>query len=96
MVERLQDHGVAAMKVMNIEDQFADPHLQERQAYAEIEHPLVGIEWVYGMPWLLSGTAGGVRAPAPSLGEHNGYVLGELLGVPEAELERLAEAGAVY
>ena len=87
---------MAAMKVMNIEDQFADPHLQERQAYAEIEHPLVGIEWVYGMPWLLSGTPGGVRAPAPSLGEHNGYVLGELLGVPAAELERLAETGVVY
>ncbi len=96
VVELLQGHGVAAMKVMNIEDQFADPHLQEREAYAEIEHPLVGIEWIYGMPWLLSGTPGGVRTPAPSLGEHNGYVLGELLGVPAADLQRMVEAGVVW
>ncbi len=96
LVELLQDHGVAAMKVMNIEDQFINPHLQERQAYVEVEHPHVGIEWIYGMPWLLSGTPGGVRTPAPSLGEHNGYVLHRLLGVPDAELERLTEAQVVY
>ena len=92
----LQGHGVAAMKVMNIEDQFIDPHLQERGAYVEVEHPHVGIEWIYGMPWLLSDTPGGVRTPAPAMGEHNDYVLGRLLGVPATELERLSAAQVVY
>jgi benzylsuccinate CoA-transferase BbsF subunit len=96
VVRVLQQHGVAAMKVMNIEDQFSDPHLQERQAYAEIEHPHVGIEWLYGMPWLLSVTPGSVRTPAPSLGQHNEYVLGQLLGISIRELERLREAQVVY
>ena len=96
LVQLLQEHGVAAMKVMSIEDQFTDPHLQERQAYLEVEHPHVGIEWLYGMPWLFGNTPGGIRTPAPTLGEHNRLILGELLGVPAAELERLEMAQVVY
>ena len=96
IVDLLQAHGVAAMQVMNIEDQFLDPHLQERQAYLEIEHPHVGIEWLYGMPWLLGATPGGIRAPAPLLGQHNGYVFRELLGLPAEEVSRLEGEQAIY
>jgi len=96
VVQVLQQHGVAAMKVMNIEDQFTDPHLQQRQAYLEIEHPHVGIEWLYGMPWLLTGTPGGIRTPAPTLGQHNEYILCRLLGLPPGEFKRLQEAQVVY
>ena len=92
----LQAHGVAAMPVMNIEDQFLDPHLQERQAYLEVEHPHVGIEWLYGMPWLLGSTPGGISRPAPLLGQHNHYILGELLGLPAGEIERLEAEQVIY
>lgn len=81
LVESLQGLGVPSMAVMNIEDQFIDPHWQDREAYAEIEHPHVGIEWIYGMPWLLSETPGSVRTPAPSLGQHNEYIYHDLLGL---------------
>jgi benzylsuccinate CoA-transferase BbsF subunit len=96
ITRQLQDHGVAAMPVMNIGDQFADPHWQERQAYVDIEHPHVGAEWVYGMPWLLSDTPGSVRTPAPTLGQHNRQVFCRLLGLPVQELERLEAAQVVY
>jgi benzylsuccinate CoA-transferase BbsF subunit len=96
ITELLQRHGVAAMPVMNIEDQFADPHLQERQAYVDVEHPHVGVEWLYGMSWLLSGTPGSVRAPAPLLGQHNEYVFRQLLGLPARDLERLQASQVVY
>jgi len=96
ITDLLQRHGVAAMPVMNIADQFADPHLQERQAYVDIEHPHVGVEWLYGMSWRLSGTPGSVRAPAPLLGQHNEYVFRQILGLPAPELERLQAAQVVY
>ena len=96
ITELLQGHGIAAMPVMNIENQFIDPHLQERQAYLEVEHPHVGVEWLYGMPWLLGRTPGGIRAPAPLLGQHNGPILGDLLGLSGANLERLESDQAVY
>lgn len=96
VTRRLQEEGVAAMPVMNIEDQFLDPHWQQRQAYVEIEHPHLGAEWLYGMPWLLSDTPGSVRTPAPLLGQHNEYVLCQLLGRSAEELERLQADQVVY
>ena len=92
----LQQHGVAAMPVMNIEDQFTDSHWQAREAYVDIEHPHAGTEWLYGMPWLLSDTPGSVRTPAPLLGQHNEYVFCQLLGMSVKELERLQAAQVVY
>jgi benzylsuccinate CoA-transferase BbsF subunit len=95
-MEILQAAGVAAMPVMNVEDQFRDPHLRARQVHVECEHPKVGIEWLHGIPWRLSETLGRIRRPAPLLGEHNQYVFGELLGLPAAEIQRLVQAGAIY
>ena len=96
IVDLLQDRGIAAMTVMNIEDQFLDPHLQERQAYLEVEHPHVGVEWLYGMPWLLGDTPGSIRSPAPLLGQHNDYILGEVLGLPVSDLRQLEAKEAIY
>ena len=84
------------MPVMNIEGQFSDPHLQDRQTYASVEHPHVGVEWLYGVPWMLRSTPGSVRAPAPLLGQDNEYVLCQLLGLPAKELELLQDAQVVY
>jgi benzylsuccinate CoA-transferase BbsF subunit len=95
-MEVLQAAGVAAMPVMNLEDQFRDPHLREREIHLESEHPKVGLEFLHGIPWRLSDTPGRIRRPAPLLGEHNQYVFGELLGLPGAEIQRLVEAGAIY
>lgn len=96
VMEILQSVGVAAMPVMNLEDQFRDPHLRAREVHVESEHPRVGLEFLHGIPWRLSGTPGRISRPAPMLGEHNRYVFGELLRLPEAEVRRLTEAGAIY
>ena len=95
-VQLLQRHGVAAMPVMNIEDQFLDPHWQQRQAYVEVEHPHLGAEWIYGLPWLFSDTPGSVRTAAPVLGQHNDYVFHQLLGVPAGQIEKLRADQVIY
>ncbi len=96
ITELLQAHGVAAMPVMNIADQFSDPHLSERQFYVDIDHPHVGAEWIYGMPWRLSDTPGQIRTSAPLLGQHNDYVLGQVLGLSAESLAALESRGVVY
>ncbi len=93
---RLQAAGVAAMPVMNIADQFADPHLNARETYVEIDHPHAGAEMVYGVPWRFSNTPGSVAAPAPLLGQHNDYVLRELLGMDETRVSALVAEQVVY
>ena len=92
----LQAEGVAAFPVMNIEDQFLDPHFRERGAWVEMEHPMAGAEWLYGLAWRLSRTPGRIASPAPLLGQHNERVLGGLLGTPPDKLRRLEASGAVY
>jgi benzylsuccinate CoA-transferase BbsF subunit len=91
VMEILQKAGVAAVPVMNIEDEYMDPHLRERQTFVEFDHPLVGFEVLYGIPWKLSKTPGAVYRHAPSLGEDNHYVFGQLLGLSDEEIARLEE-----
>ena len=93
VMETLQAAGVAAMPVMSLEDQFRDPHLREREIHLESEHPKVGLEFLHGIPWRLSDTPGRIRRPAPLLGEHNQYVFGDLLGLPDAEIQQLDGGG---
>jgi benzylsuccinate CoA-transferase BbsF subunit len=96
ITEILQKAGVAATPVMNIEDQYTDPHYRERKTYIEFRHPLVGIEIIYGSPFRLNETLPSIRRHAPSLGEHNDYVLRELLGISQEGVAELVEHKVVY
>ena len=44
---------------------------------------------------VLSGTPGATRWAGPQLGEHTEAVMGGELGLGEAEIRRLREAGAI-
>ncbi|MBI3966902.1 MAG: CoA transferase [Chloroflexi bacterium] len=92
----LQAHGVAAAPCLNTATLFSDPHLRARNAYVEVEHPVTGLEYLYGSPWHLSETPAQITRPAPRLGQHNDYVLCELLGLSEVERARLVEAQVVF
>jgi benzylsuccinate CoA-transferase BbsF subunit len=92
----LQQAGVAAMPVMDIADQYSHPFYQERQTYLEVEHPLVGVELLYANPMRLSQTPGDIRRPAPSIGEHNHYVLKELLGMSDEQIANLMQEKVIY
>ena len=88
-MEILQEVDVAAVPVMNVEDQYFDPHFKDRQTFIEVNHPMVGLEVLYGFPFKLSKTPGIIHRVCPSLGEHNNYVFGELLGLTQGEIDRL-------
>jgi crotonobetainyl-CoA:carnitine CoA-transferase CaiB-like acyl-CoA transferase len=87
--EILQKVNVAATPVMNCEDQFSDPHFREREVNVEIQHPIIGTEYVYNNPMRLSDMPPTIRRPAPSIGEHNDYVLKDLLGYSATQVADL-------
>jgi crotonobetainyl-CoA:carnitine CoA-transferase CaiB-like acyl-CoA transferase len=92
---RLLGAGVPAGAVRPAWDVFEDPHLLARSSYWDIEHPVLG-KWRYpGLTIRLSGAPSPPRRPAPLLGQDNEYVFGELLGLPQDELARLADAGVL-
>jgi crotonobetainyl-CoA:carnitine CoA-transferase CaiB-like acyl-CoA transferase len=96
LMQLLQNNGVAAMPSFKAEDLFSDPHSAARGAITEVDHPVLGTRKAITPPWKLSETPAGVVRTAPLLGEHNDYVLRDLLGIPEDELRRLQEEKVVY
>lgn len=87
----LQRTGVAAFPSLNSQEIFNDPHLKERGILAEIDHPMIGKRYIVNPPWKFSATPARVTRHGPLLGEHNHYILGELLGMAEEEIKALAK-----
>jgi crotonobetainyl-CoA:carnitine CoA-transferase CaiB-like acyl-CoA transferase len=89
----LQAVGVPASPVLSVPEVFADPHLRARGFYESVSHSVAGVWEVEGPHWRLSESPGHVRLPAPAFGEHNSYVLGELLGLSAEEMAALEREG---
>ena len=88
--------SIPAGRVYRAPEMLADPHFQAREAIIEVDTERFGPLKMQNAFPKLSLTPGKVRRPAPSqVGQHNAEVYGELLGLDAAELERLAEAGAI-
>jgi benzylsuccinate CoA-transferase BbsF subunit len=96
LMERLQALGVAAMPSFSADELFVDPHLRERKAINEVEHPVLGKQFVFNPPWKLSATPARIERASPMLGQHNEYVFGELLGMSKQEITRLIEDKVIY
>ena len=88
--------GVAAGVAQDIKQVAEDPHLAARRFFVEVDQPEMGRLRHAGIPVKHSRTPGTVRNHAPLLGEHNDYVLGELLGMAPEEIRRLEELEVVY
>ena len=97
LMAMLQAAGVAAGVVQSPEDRAErDPQLAERGLFAAFRHPDLGTWRTDGLPFLVSGRrAGGAVRPPPRIDGDNGYVLGEILGLPEKELRALEAEGAI-
>lgn len=95
VVRVLREAGVAVASVITYPEQYADPHFKARHVYEQVDHPRIPGEVIYGVPWKLSRTPGSIRRPAPFVGQDNAYVFSETLGLSQAEIQRLAEAGVI-
>ena len=92
---KLQSSGVAAIPSFEGTELFSDPHLKSRAITAEMMLPALGKRKVLAPPWRFSKTPAMVSHGGPRLGEHNAYVLSELLGLSEREIARLEAEGVL-
>ncbi len=90
---RLREVGVPAGPVLDINLMHDDPQAIARNMVPETDHPVAGRVKTIGLPVKFSATPGGVRVPAPLLGEHTRQVLAEA-GYGRDEIDRLVEEGA--
>ncbi len=93
---KMVEHSVPAGEIYRAPEMLADPHFQAREALVEVDSPRWGRFKMQNAFPRLSDTPSAVRTLAPaSVGEHNGAVYCELLGMNAAELEALETAGAI-
>ena len=92
---RLQAAGVPAHVAASSPDFASDAQLVHRGHVVRLPHVLHGEAVVEGPRYLLSDTPGVVRSAAPTFGEHNEYVLGELLGYGGERIAALEAAGVL-
>ena len=71
------------------------PQVVARGSLSRCEHPVAGEVTAVAPAFRMSETPGGLRMPAPLLGQHTAEVLRDMLGLPEAEITRLGKARAI-
>jgi crotonobetainyl-CoA:carnitine CoA-transferase CaiB-like acyl-CoA transferase len=81
--------------VLSIGEAIDDPHIKERQAFIERNHPTAGPTKLLA-PWIhMSKTPASIHDDAPAIGQHTDEVLAALLGLSAAQLSELREQGIV-
>jgi crotonobetainyl-CoA:carnitine CoA-transferase CaiB-like acyl-CoA transferase len=82
--------GVPAGPINNLEQVFADPHVQARQMCVEVAHPLSNdAVRMVANPVKMSGTPIDAYTPPPTLGQHTEAVLRDLLDMSSTEIDAL-------
>ena len=94
LVAELRELGIVASALANpcrlLEN---NPQMQDRRYFETPDHPVVGSMPLPSLPFRYASVDRWLRTPAPTLGEHNAFVLGGLLGLSEEDLRELAEEG---
>lgn len=92
LADALQRAGIAAERSLNSIDLVADPTLWARGFYTQVVDGANQSKTTLGPAWKMSRPAA-LRDAAPRLGEHNAYVLGNILGLSADEQQALGVAG---
>lgn len=90
----LEQAGVPAGPVMDVNDMHADPHTRARDMVVDVPHAALGSHQTLGLPIKLSETPGRVEDGAPVYGQHTREVLMDL-GYEVSEVEQLITERAV-
>ncbi len=81
--------------VLSIGEAMEDPHIKERKAFIERNHPAAGPAKLLA-PWIhMSKTPASIHHDAPAIGQHTDEVLGGLLGLAATELGDLRGQGVI-
>ncbi|MBI2867010.1 MAG: CoA transferase [Chloroflexi bacterium] len=89
-----QRRGIPIAPINPVSTISQDPHLQARDYWAEVSHPVLGTMRLAGAPYRLSRTPWRTGR-APLLGEHNDQVYGRELGLTASALDALRAEGAI-
>jgi crotonobetainyl-CoA:carnitine CoA-transferase CaiB-like acyl-CoA transferase len=81
--------------VQEPEDLAQCPHLEARDFFQEVDHPVIGRIKVPFRLFSMSEAGARCRRPAPLLGQHNAEVYGDELGIDAPLMASLSAKGAI-
>ncbi len=82
--------------IKSIRDVVADPHLEARGFWQEVEHPELGAALRYpGAPYKSAQSPCRIRRRAPLIGEHNDEIYGRELSFSSARISDLQQRGVI-
>jgi CoA:oxalate CoA-transferase len=91
----LKRHRVPSSPVRDLAEVMHDPHMHQRGMLERIDHPDLGEIVVPTSPLRFHGAEKVETVPSPRVGQHNGDVYGEWLGLPAEEIEGLKRDGVI-
>ena len=90
----MQKNGIPGLPVNSPSDFIKDPHIQAREFFGIVKHPVLGTFAQPGCPFMVDGKRDAPSA-APLLGQHNHEVFCGELGLSASELAVLAAEGVI-
>jgi benzylsuccinate CoA-transferase BbsF subunit len=91
----LQSAGVPAGVVQRSSDLLRDAQLEHRRFFRYMDHPEMGNIPYSGHQFRIRGYDSGPRFPAPLLGQHNEFVMREILHMTDDEIAEVLASGAI-
>ena len=93
LAERLAASGVPAAPLLDAAAMAVYPPFVSRHLYETVDHPVLGPLPVYRLPWHVDGQPLAITRRAPMLGEHNGYVMDDILRYGREQRAALEASG---
>lgn len=95
LADLLQRAGVAAAPVNSSVEVLDDAHVKARRSFTWMDRQHVGSHPYPSVTVDLKATPGVIHKSAPCLGEDNAFVLGEIAGVPQDDMDFLTRDGVI-
>ena len=94
LAELLQKNGIPGLPVNSPSDFMKDPHIEARNFFSTVNHPVLGSFRQPGSPFVVDGYRA-PASPAPLLGQHNEEVFCGELGLGCDKLKQLQSDGVL-
>ncbi|MEE6136121.1 CoA transferase [Mycobacterium sp. 050128] len=93
--ELLVGCGVPAADLADARVGSMHPQLAARGFFESLDHPIAGTHHVPAIPFKYRSVDKWYRSTAPTLGQHNAVILGDVLGLDAASIAALTEGGVI-
>lgn len=95
-LEEAVKRRIMGYPVSTAKDILENPQLRSREIWQDVEHPDLNVKISYPGPWVkMSECSCTIQRRAPFIGEHNGEIYVNELGLSEKDLVTLKQAGII-